>query len=105
MPWAATPAYQRALAFGVRRNVVEVHVHDSEAVRITLGPLEVVEEGPHEEAAQIDTRVERGTRRPQVRVEIGDPIVVVDRTVRTGFVVERAPALVHEQRRRVVLLV
>ena len=32
----------------------EVDVHDAEAVGVALGPLEVVEERPHEVAAQVD---------------------------------------------------
>ena len=43
---------------------VVVDVHDPEAVAVALGPLEVVEQRPHEEAPQVDAVVERRARRP-----------------------------------------
>ena len=62
-PSAITSRYQRALAFGRAGQRVVVHVHDPEPVAVALGPLEVVEQRPHEEAAEVDALVDRLARR------------------------------------------
>ena len=96
-------ANQRALAFGMRCNVSKSTWTMPKRCGVALGPLEVVEVGPHEEPAQIDTLAHRrvrgrGSARPGMRHgrrrRSRRPVRVV---------VEDGSVLVHVDRRRFVL--
>ena len=54
-----------------------VGVHDAEALAVTVRPLEIVEQGPHEVPAEVDStadrRVDRGEVAPQVLNALGVP--------------------------------
>ena len=45
---------------------------EAEALRVALGPLEVVEQRPHEVAPDVDSRIDRGGDGLQVPVEVAD---------------------------------
>ena len=81
---------ERALAFGVRR-CGEVDVHDAEALPVALGPLEVVEQRPHDEPAQVDAGGDGVVARPHVGVEVGPAVGVVHPAVVARHVQQRAP--------------
>src|SRR5215831_728955 len=58
-----------------------VHVHETEAGCIALGPLEVVEQRPDEVAAHVHPGVHGFAHGPQVPVEEIDALGVVDEAV------------------------
>ena len=92
-----TPASQRAV-LGDAPLGGEVDVDDAEPLRIALGPLEVVEQRPHEEAAQVDAGGDGVVPGPQVGVEEGDAVGVADPPVVVHPVGERATVLVDVER-------
>ncbi|CAK7284686.1 hypothetical protein SGPA1_30559 [Streptomyces misionensis JCM 4497] len=60
---------------------VVVHVHQPEAARVPLGPLEVVQQGPDEVAAHVHARLQRGVQGTQMGVQVGDALLVVQALV------------------------
>src|SRR5215469_5251068 len=71
----------------------EVAPHDSEALRETLGPLEVVGERPGEVAAHVGALLNCAPQLGQVCTHVGDPTLVVYAAVLGGRVAVRAPVL------------
>ena len=61
-----------------------IHAYHPESLRPSLGPLQVVEEGPHEVAAHIDPCLAGRERGAQVVAQIGDPRLIVDDPVCVG---------------------
>ena len=109
----ATRPSQRALAFGVRSNVVAVAVDDAEAGPVAEGPLEVVEQAPVRVAAHVDAVVEavehaleRGRARTSIRCassSVPMPFSVT-RIGTSPFVYSHARRIVRLQRLGVVLV-
>ena len=58
--------------------VGEVDADESEPLLVAPRPLEVVQQRPHVVAADVDTLAERLEDRPQVRLQVVDPVPVVD---------------------------
>src|SRR5216117_319065 len=56
----------------------EIHLHDAEALRVAVLPLEVVEERPREVAAQVDSLPDRPVRRLEVPAVVLDTARVLD---------------------------
>src|SRR5215208_485192 len=72
----------------------EVDVDDAEALGVAVAPLEVVEEGPGEVAAEVDAGLDRAAGGAQVVAVVGDAQRVVDRAaVGRGRVVEGGAVL------------
>ena len=105
-----TREYQWALCFGRPPLRLVVDVDQAEPLRVALGPLEVVQQRPVEVPAQVDARLDRVVRGPQVGVEERDAVGVDDVTavaddVRVGRAVLRdvqrhlPVAAVHLQQR------
>src|SRR4026209_2618728 len=57
---------------------VVVHVHDPEPTRVSMAPLEVVEERPHVVAAQLHPLTHRFACRVQMVAEVSDSQRIVD---------------------------
>src|SRR3954454_24150672 len=60
---------------------LEVDVDEPEALGVAEGPLEVVQQRPHEVAAQVDALADRAVGRAEVPVEVLDADRVVDLAV------------------------
>lgn len=58
-----------------------IDVHQPESLSVAMGPLEVVEEAPHEVAPYVDTVLDRPMHLPEVSVDELDSIGVVERTI------------------------
>src|SRR5436309_9751930 len=61
----------------------EIHLHDAEALRVAVLPLEVVEQRPREVAAQVDSLPDRPVRRLEVPAVVLDTARVLDHSFRT----------------------
>src|SRR6478736_5842434 len=72
--------------------VLRVDVHDPEGLRVALGPLEVVEQGPHEVAADVGPRLAGRLGGVDVVAEVVDPVLVVDHRAPVGAVDEAVVA-------------
>src|SRR5690606_878820 len=73
---------------------LEVHVHDAEALRVAIGPLEVVQQRPGEVAAHVHALVHGLVEHAQVLAQVGDALRVVDAALgRHGRVGERGAVL------------
>ena len=70
---------------------LEVDVDEPEALGVAERPLEVVQQRPHEVAAQVDAVGDRAVRGAEVRVEVVDADRIVDVAVGPLLVGEAAP--------------
>src|SRR5215218_1177127 len=70
-----------------------VHVHQSEALRVAVLPLEVVEHRPREVAPDVDAVGDRPRERADVRAQVLDPARVLQRPVHHRPVLERGAVL------------
>src|SRR5919106_3407841 len=66
-----------------------VHVHEPEALRVAVLPLEVVEHRPGEVAPDVDPVGDRPRKRVQVRAQVLHPPGILDRPVHHRPVLER----------------
>ena len=76
-----TDRYQPAESFGRPGQCRIVDVDYAESFRVTPGPFEVVHQRPDEVPADVDAGRDRIAHGPQVAVEIGDSVDVVDDSV------------------------
>src|SRR3990170_6616259 len=114
-PWAFAPAqgsrsthHLRVPARALLRRPSlgrEVHVDQPESLRVPLGPLEVVEQGPDEEACQRNPRLERGVGGQHVLSDERDAFWVNHVPVRIHRAGERRAVLRDEDARGLVLAV
>src|SRR5690606_30522220 len=73
---------------------LEVHVYDAEALRVAVGPLEVVQQRPGEVAAHVHALAHGLVHRAQVLPQVGDALRVVHAALRRhGRVGERGAVL------------
>src|SRR5215213_7977798 len=70
-----------------------VHVHEAEALRVAVLPLEVVEHRPREVAPDVDAVGDRPPEGAQMGVQVVDPPRVLERPVDHRPVLERRPVL------------
>src|SRR5215216_1240977 len=82
-----------------------VHEHDTEALRIALRPLEVVQERPDHVAAEVNPLLPSAVRRPEVGVEVGDALLIVHTALGVHVIVDGPPVLGDVDRYPSVLLV
>src|SRR5262245_48056497 len=99
-----TFAYQRALSLMCALGL-EVDVHDPEALRRAVGPLEVVEQRPDEVSAHVDALFDRGVDGLDVGTQIVDAQRIRQtRTVQRRRVEERGAILGDIDRQSAVTL-
>src|SRR4051812_7685845 len=72
---------------------VVVDMHQPEPLGVALGPLEVVHQRPGVVAADVDLRLDRRRDGPEVGVEVGDALRIVNLAVGVHDVVVRAAVL------------
>src|SRR5258708_8847583 len=71
----------------------EIDVHETEPSAVAERPLEIVEQRPHEIAADGHARLDRIEHRPEIAAQIGNPPVVADPAVRIDPVRKGSPVL------------